>query len=214
MKHLPIVLCGLLASGPARAAATATTFDLSWTGSLPVPDNSAVGISSTLTFNAPEWNRIQVVTVELRFTGGWNGDLYGYMAYNGQLAILLNRPGRTATNDFGSGSTDLVAVFNDAAASDVHTSLPESGAATGVFQPDGRFIDPLDSLDTTPRTKMLDSFTGLDPNGDWVLFIADQGAGETATLTGWTLSITAVPEPSVAIFGGLAALLALRRKRG
>ena len=213
MKHLPMILCGLLAIGPARAAVTATTFDLSWTGSLPVPDNSATGASNTVTFNAPEWNRIQVVTVELRFDGGWNGDLYGYLAHNGQLAILLNRPGRTATNDFGSGSTSLVAVFSDAAASDVHTALPDSGPATGTWQPDGRFIDPLDALDTTPRTKMLNGFTGLNPNGDWTLFLADQGAGDTATLTGWTLSITAVPEPSVALCLALAGGLLLRRRR-
>ncbi|MCU0779663.1 MAG: proprotein convertase P-domain-containing protein [Akkermansiaceae bacterium] len=214
MKHLPIILCGLLATGPARAAVTATTFDLSWSGTLPVPDNNATGASNTLTFTAPEWSSIQVVTVELRFTGGWNGDLYAYVAHNGQLAILLNRPGRTAANGFGSGSTDLVAVFSDAAAADVHTALPDSGPATGTWQPDGRFIDPLDALDTTPRTKMLDGFTGRNPNGDWTLFIADQGAGDTATLTGWTLSITAVPEPSAAMLGGMAALLVLRRKRG
>jgi hypothetical protein len=61
---------------------------------------------------------------------------------------------------------------------------------------------------------MLDGFTGRNPNGDWTLFIADQGAGDTATLTGWTLSITAVPEPSAAMLGGMAALLVLRRKRG
>lgn len=214
MKHLPIILCGLLAIGPAHAAVTAAPFDLSWTGTLAVPDNNAVGASNTLTFNTPIWNTIQAVTVQLRFSGGWNGDLYAYLVHHGQLAILLNRPGRTDTNDSGSGSTDLVALFSDTAAADVHNALPNSGPATGTWQPDGRFIDPLDSLDTTPRTKMLDGFTGLDPNGDWTLFIADQGAGETATLTGWTLSITAVPEPSVALLGGLAVLLALRRRRG
>jgi subtilisin-like proprotein convertase family protein len=214
MKHLLIVLCGLLAIGPARAAVTATTFDLSWSGALAVPDNDATGASRTLTFNAPEWNRIQVVTVELRFTGGWNGDLYGYLVHNGTLAILLNRPGRTAANDFGAGSTSLVAVFSDTAPADVHTALPDSGPATGIWQPDGRYIDPLLVLDTTPRTHLLSGFTGMDPNGDWTLFLADQGAGDEATLTGWTLSITAVPEPSVGLLGGLAVLLALRRKRG
>jgi subtilisin-like proprotein convertase family protein len=213
MKHLPIVLCGLLVTGTARAAVTATTFDLSWTGSLAVPDNSATGASNTFTFNAPEWNRIQVVTVELRFTGGWNGDLYGYIVHNGTLAILLNRPGRTAANDFGSGSTSLVAVFSDSAPADVHTALPDSGPATGTWQPDGRHADPLLALDTTPRTHLLSGFNGMDPNGDWTLFIADQGAGDTATLTAWTLSITAVPEPSVALCLALAGGLVLRRRR-
>lgn len=213
MKLPFIVLCGLVATGPAHAALTAVTFDLTWNGSLPVPDNNAVGVTSTLAFNLPEWDIIQEITVELRFSGGWNGDLYAYLAHKGQLAILLNRPGRTATNEFGSGSTNLAAVFSDTADSDVHTSLPESGAASGTWQPDGRLIDPLLVLDTTPRTRMLNVFNGTDPNGEWTLFIADQGAGETATLESWTLSITAIPEPSVAILGALAGMLALRRKR-
>jgi hypothetical protein len=74
-------------------------------------------------------------------------------------------------------------------------------------------IDPLDSLETTPRTNMLSVFNGMNPNGDWTLFLADQGAGETATLTGWTLTITAVPEPSVALCLALAGGLSLRRRR-
>jgi hypothetical protein len=61
---------------------------------------------------------------------------------------------------------------------------------------------------------MLSVFNGMNPNGDWTLFLADQGAGDEATLTGWTLSLTAVPEPAVPLLGGLATLLALRRRRG
>ena len=213
MKLLPIFLCGLLAIGPARAAVTATTFDLSWTGSLAVPDNDATGASRTLAFHAPEWDSIQVVTVELRFQGGWNGDLFAYLVHNGTLAILLNRPGRTTLDEFGSGSTSLLALLRDDAAADVHTALPDSGPATGTWQPDGRYIDPSLALDTTPRTHLLSGFTGMNPNGDWTLFVADQGAGDTATLTGWTLSITAVPEPSAAVLALLSGAMLLRRSR-
>jgi len=59
----------------------------------------------------------------------------------------------------------------------------------------------------------MNSFIGLDPNGNWTLFVADQAAGETSTLQSWTLTITGVPEPSAALFGGLGVLLLLRRRR-
>lgn len=195
------------------AAATAVTLNGNWTGMLPVPDNSAIGASNTLTIVTTGLTTIESVVVSVQFEGGWNGDLYAYLAHNGELAILLNRPGRSVDNDSGAGSTNLVALFDDLAAGDVHVGLPDTGNASGLFQPDGRLIDPLDSLDTTPRTKLLAGFNGMDVNGDWTLFIADQGAGETAVLTSWSLSITVVPEPSVATLAGLVLLLALRRRR-
>jgi subtilisin-like proprotein convertase family protein len=207
-----IILLALTAI--ASGGASSITLTQSWSGTLPVPDNSGVGASNTVTITAPILDRLESVSVAIELEGGWNGDLYAYLAHNGTLAILLNRPGRTALDDLGSGSTNLIALFDDRATGDVHMLLPGSGDATGIWQPDGRMIDPLLSLDTTPRTKMLDGFTGANPNGDWTLFIADQGAGETATLKSWTLRVTAVPEPSLAALATLAAGCLLRRRRG
>jgi len=206
----------LILALPATAlgGGSAITLTQSWSGTLAIPDNSGVGASNTITITAPILDKIESVTVAIELEGGWNGDLYAYLVHDGTLAILLNRPGRTALDDLGSGSTNLIALFDDLAAGDVHMLLPGTGNATGTWQPDGRMIDPLLSLDTTPRTKMLDGFTNANPNGDWTLFIADQNPGDTATLKSWTLSVTAVPEPAAAMLGGMVALLALRRRRG
>ena len=86
---------------------------------------------------------------------------------------------------------------------------------TGSFQPDGRTTDPLAVLATDARPAMLSSFTGLDANGSWTLFLADQASGEVSTLQSWSLSITGVPEPSAALLSALAVIgIAFTRRRG
>jgi hypothetical protein len=61
----------------------------------------------------------------------------------------------------------------------------------------------------TPGT----GFNGLDPNTTWGLVLWDNStSGFQNGLVGWTLDITAVPEPvnvALAIFGGLLALFKL-----
>ena len=69
-------------------------------------------------------------------------------------------------------------------------------------------MDPRLVTDEAARTAMLSSFNGLDPNGPWTLFIADNSALGTGTLAGWGLTMTAdgVPETS-ATFGLLTLAL-------
>jgi subtilisin-like proprotein convertase family protein len=216
IMRVPALLALLV---PALSAAVHGAFSIvdftrSWNGSATITDNNPVGVSSTLDIFAPGYDHILAVTVELQLAGGWNGDLYAYLVHNDTLAILLNRPGRTVLDDLGSGSTDLSVVFNDLAAGDIHLALPDTGPATGVFQPDGRFVDPLVALDTSPRTRLLSGFKAMDPNGAWTLFLADLGPGDEATLTGWSLTVTAVPEPSAAMLCIVAGTVFLRRRRG
>lgn len=48
------------------------------------------------------------------------------------------------------------------------------------------------------------SFQNLNPNTTWTLFFADQSPGLQNTLSGWSLDITAVPEPlnvALGVFG-------------
>lgn len=53
-------------------------------------------------------------------------------------------------------------------------------------------------------------FNGLDPNGTWGLVLWDSTSGIQNSLAGWSLDITAVPEPvnvALAVFAGLAVLV-------
>lgn len=213
---LPLpLLTALLLPAAAHAAGSAITLTQSWCCSLAVPDNDAVGASSSITVSAPGFDRIESVTMQLEMDGGWNGDLYGYLVHDGQLAILINRPGKTLENPAGAGSVGMIVTFSDLAAGDIHLTLPDSGVATGFFQPDGRLTDPLDVLDTDVRTALLSVFTNEDPNGTWTLFLADQGPGDASTLKSWSLSLAVVPEPSAALILGMAAMaLAFTRRRG
>jgi subtilisin-like proprotein convertase family protein len=215
MKLLSISLIALLLPATAHAAGSAITLTQSWNGTLAVPDNDAVGASSAITLTAPGLDRIESVTMQLEIDGGWNGDLYGYLVHDGKLAMLLNRPGRTAANPGGFGSSGMNVMFSDLAAGDIHLTLPDSGVPTGFFQPDGRLTDPLGVLDTDARTALLSVFTNENPNGTWTLFLADQGPGDTATLKSWSLAVTVVPEPSAAIMVGVAVMvLTASRRRG
>ena len=51
------------------------------------------------------------------------------------------------------------------------------------------------------------TFNGQNPNDTWTLFFADSVPGDTTTLNGWSLDITAVPEPINAALGLFGVLL-------
>jgi len=146
------------------------------------------------------WNSISVsglssslssISVTLSVSGGNNSGLYAYLTYNGALAVLLNRPGVTSTTPFG----------------DTSAGLTQTLTGTALYSS----VSPLSSYTsfTTPGTSTLLSdaslFGGMDPNGTWTLFFADVSpGGGNATLNGWSLDISAVPEPvnaAMAAFG-------------
>jgi subtilisin-like proprotein convertase family protein len=196
------------------AANAATTFTNTWTVSTVIPDNDDLGYSDTRTISAPQITSIAAVTVGLNLSGGWNGDLYAYLVHDSGFAVLLNRPGRDIATPDGSAAIGMTIILDDAASSDIHTGIAMSGGpVTGIWQPDGRTSDPLAVLAGDPRTAMLGSFVGMDANGSWTLFVADQSPGGVSTLDSWTLTITGIPEPSVALLATLASLGLLRRRR-
>ena len=93
-------------------------------------------------------------------------------------------------------------------------SVTTLAGTASSWQPDARTLDPGMVTDASPRSAFLGSFTGVDPNGQWTLFIADLSAGDVGTLNSWALSFTAVPEPGAFIpIGAAAAFLALGRTR-
>ena len=196
------------------AANAATTYSNTWTVNYAVPDNDDAGYSNTRNLATLDITEITSVTVELNFSGGFNGDLYGYLVHGSGFAVLLNRPGRDTGTPDGSATVGMHIIFDDAAAADLHTAIPMSGGAvSGIYQPDGRATDPLLVVAGDPRSAMLASFSGLNANGNWTLFLADQSPGAISTLQSWTLTVTGVPEPSAALLGAASSLVLLRRRR-
>ncbi len=175
------------------------------TPNLTIPDGSAVGVASTLTFSSPIYS-ISNLQVNLHVAGSFNGDIYAYLTHSSGFAVLLNRAGRTASNSVGYSDDGLNVTFDDRATNgDVHlyrvrlfgnSSNSVVGELTGAWAPDGRTNSPETVLDTNLRSQFLSSFTGLNPNGTWTLYAADLETGDIQTLAGWGLSVDGpVPVP-------------------
>ena len=182
----------------------------SFTNGVVIPDNSATGYQDSRTLSDIP-GVISDVNVNLELSGGFNGDLYAWLSHGDGLAMLLNRVGLSTNNSvgyadrgFGPDSLQNPFTLDDQAAQDVHSYragffvLNGNGQLTGVWQPDGRLLDPASAgylFDGAPRTNQLSGFNGLSPNGTWMLFVADVSGAGISTLKGWGLEISVVPEP-------------------
>ena len=210
--HLFSILVPILPSG----AAFVETFDFNGLN-LGIPDGNPSGVTNVQNV-ASSITRIDSVVVSMDLTGSFNGDLYAYLQHGSGLAILLNRPGRTASDLFGFGDDGFNVTFDDLAPNDVHTYqiqiTPGAGnPLTGTWQPDGRAVDPDLVVDTDAQTAMLSSFNSHDGSGDWTVFLADMSGGDEHQLVNWSLEISGVPEPGTAILLLLGAGLLARRCR-
>jgi subtilisin-like proprotein convertase family protein len=204
-----------------------------------IPDGDPSGLADSRTISTPAQGPILDVNVTLTLSGtgfgAVNGDIYAYLSHGSGLAVLLNRVGRSGSSSLGYDDSGFTSVtFDDAAphgdvhtyrltlSSDSNTPLsPYPSALTETWAPDGRNVSPLSLgsvLDGTARTALLSSFNGLNPNGEWTLFLADVARGGTARLEGWGLEITAVPEPKDCALAFSLVLLACgyiySRRRG
>jgi hypothetical protein len=193
-----------------------------------IPDGNSTGWNDMQTLGGMS-GTISSITVNLNIQGGYNGDLYGYLSYNGNLVTLLNRPGvgsaTPGSTAFGYGDTGFNVTLSSTGANNIHfyqnsgPSYNGNGQLTGTWQPDGRAVNPLGSpstFDSTSGLQTLDSYNGMSPDGTWTLFIADLSAGGgQSQVISYELDITTVPEPvniALAGFGGLFAIGGLLRK--
>jgi len=211
------LLCALALCLPVPAS-FAVSYTFSWDSGFAnggvVPDGNVTGWNDMRTLTGIAENAILDVNVTLRLTGGWNGDLYAYLTHDSGFTVLLNRAGRTGDDGFGYGDAGLDVIFDDGAANgDFHAYQAVPGYATSIadgslWAPDGRNVSPLTVLDSDLPSAFLSGFNGLDPNGNWTLFVADVGSGEVSTVARWGLTIEAeyravgVPDA-----GGTLALL-------
>lgn len=203
-------------------------------GSLDIPDGSAVGVASekTVTGLSGVITRVDV-EIHLAPRGDqplFNGDLFVTLSHDSGYAVLLNRTGRRDGFSAGYGDSGFNITLSDLASADVHNyrvqatgshttplSLTEDPAAlTGTWQPDGRSTDPSLVLATSPRDALLSQFVGMNPNGVWTLFVADLNPNGLGQLVQWSLVLTTVPEPSetlAVVALGLSLFAFARRQR-
>ena len=169
-----------------------------------IRDANPFGVTSSILVSG-EGNSLTSVTVTLNVSGGYNGDLYAYLNYHGTLVTLLNRVGTGSGNPIQSTFGFSTTGFNNVTLSDTATG----GSIHNVENPGS-----LPAFSYTPDGGSLASFKDSNPNGTWNLFFADESGGNTSTLMGWSLNITAVPEPvNVTLGCFLAILLVLSRVR-
>lgn len=192
MKRPILLSIVLLAFALKASAAVTTNFSGGFANSGFVPDNNLNGWSDTRTLSLTEYTGFTVtdVQVTLNIAGGWNGDLYGYLVHDGGFAVLLNHVGQTGTagQTFGYGNAGFTGVALVDGLS--LTSIQNYGGtySAGPALSGGSYGSAGGTLNT--------SFDTLNVNGNWTLFLADTSSGDISQVTGWTLSITAVPEPT------------------
>jgi hypothetical protein len=165
-----------------------------------IPDGTPIGVTSAINVSGAG-SVLSDVTVTLNVSGGYNGDLYAYLSYDGTSVTLLNRVGTGSGGPIQSAFGFSTSGFNNVTLSDAGTG----GNIHNVANP----LPGTSGTSYTPDGGSLASFNGANPDGTWTIFFADLSAGNTSTLQGWSLDITAVPEPvnvALAVFGGLLAV--------
>ena len=168
-----------------------------------VDGNPAAVIANPMTLSGLGAS-LSSLTVTLNVSGGNNSGLYAYLVGPGSTTvILMNQPG-VAVNGFGATGAGMNLTLQDGTVANGSIQNETSGSVLGG---------------TYNAAGSLSYFNGGDPNGTWTLYFADTIAdGGDANLNGWSLNITAVPEPvttALIIFMALQLFLAVfRREKG
>jgi hypothetical protein len=202
-KHKAIFLLVLLAALSPLLLQAQTTESFTFTTNIVVPQGSFSGISDVRTV-ASSVHDISSLKVRLKITGQFNGDLYAFVRNSSGFTVLLNRVGVTASNPFGYGDSGFDVTFQAGAANgDIHLyqdiTTPAAGLPlTGIWDVDGRNMNPLTVTDASARDTSLTNFNGLNGADTWTLFIADVESGSTNMLTEWGLDISGAASPTLA----------------
>lgn len=208
--------------GAALAAGAAFGELISWNVDALIPDNDPMGLQDTRELSGfldvidalEVWLKISAAPSSL----AWNGDLFVTLQHDSGYAVLLNRVGVTASQPLGYGHNGFEITFAIGGL-DIHNYSSYSpvfggaGELLGTWGVDGRNVDPDLVLDTDARTDMLASFAGLDPNGNWTLFVADLNQNGAMQLDSWGLNVSAIPEPATTGLMLLGGMLLWRHGR-
>ena len=142
-----------------------------------VPDNNPAGAIHTIAVNGVPANAVIAnIAVTLNMTHSSDGNMiFNLKAPNGNILNLINQG--------GSGQN----FANTSIASHTGLTAISTGTApfTNTFTPSAAAVGP------TGYTANVFNFTGLfsQPNGNWTLAMQDAVAGNTGTLTSWSITI-------------------------
>ena len=113
-----------------------TTYSSGLANSGYVPDNNISGWSDSHAVSGLGTSGITGVSVGLNISGGWNGDLYGYLQYqptgggSATLLVLLDRVGDPSISG-GYGDTGFAVTLSDAGAHPIENrTCSQHGAST------------------------------------------------------------------------------------
>lgn len=112
------------------------TWDTDFANGRMIPDADLSGWADTRTVAAS--GLIQSLTVTLELSGGWNGDLYGYLVHGDSFAVLLNHVGSDQVGPLGYGDAGMQVEFSDNATESIHGyggNVLLSGVPTGTWRP-------------------------------------------------------------------------------
>jgi hypothetical protein len=127
----------------------------------------------------------------------WLGQIYSTLTYGVasegvRTAVLLNRPGVSDSNAFGSGLSSLNVTFDDSATANIFSVA----SGTGTYRPDGRLgVNPYGSgVIYTPANLNATGLSALTGNllesKQFSLLVADTQQGAVAKLDSWGVKVT------------------------
>ncbi|MEL6637884.1 MAG: proprotein convertase P-domain-containing protein [Bacteroidota bacterium] len=150
------------------------------TPNLPLNDNAGTTITIPV---AGLGTLVDEVSFSLEINHTWVGDLSATLTSpSGTIVPLFNQPGAPATNfGFGCDQNNLNLNFSDDAtntADDLENTCNPSGAI-GTFAIQGDF----------QALGSLVNFNGDNANGNWILNLRDDGAGDVGSLVSYALNI-------------------------
>ncbi|MCH7812692.1 MAG: PEP-CTERM sorting domain-containing protein [Planctomycetes bacterium] len=212
MMKKSIVVLGVLVMA---SGAFANTYDGAG-GDYSAWDNAYDGslgsmFSSALVVGDQGANIITSISVEVDNAHTWVGDLVIKLEGPAGLAVLLSRPGFDEPADDGTGCCGDSSnwVTGDAQTFVDGGSIPAEDL--GAAQPGSG--DPIPAQTLDPNDSLMALFGGTAANGTWTLYIGDSAEFDTGALSGWTLNLTAIPEPASLSLLALGGLAVIRRRR-
>ena len=197
---LALVLAPLAALALATSAQAQLVVKYDFTLNQAIPDNGQ--FADVRTLGGLSTFTLVGVRLDLANAGGvnnpmWLGDMYSTLTFGipndpNRTAVLLNRPGVSNTDAWGSGASSLSVSLDDSA---VHTNVFDSNGVTGTYNSDGRIgVNPYAAgvaFNPADRNNTLTALNGPSlTSGKFTLLMADTQQGGAATLTSWGMTLT------------------------